>query len=66
MPRKPLKPTKEKDLKSLFYFLSAEDQCWFDDVIEKPQVDNNVVPDNVDTDIEEESDFENILAYEFP
>lgn len=66
MPRKPLKPTKEKDLKSLLYFLSAEEQCWFNDVIEKPQVDNNVVPDNVDTDIEEESDCENILAYEFP
>ncbi|KAG8249165.1 hypothetical protein J6590_026088 [Homalodisca vitripennis] len=66
MPRKQLKPAKEKDLTSLFCFLSAEEQCWFNDVIEKPKVDDNVVAENEESDIEEESDYENILAYEFP
>ncbi|KAG8319274.1 hypothetical protein J6590_095472 [Homalodisca vitripennis] len=51
---------------SLFCFLSAEKQCWFNDVIEKPKVDDNVVAENEESDIEEESDYENILAYEFP
>ncbi|KAG8284683.1 hypothetical protein J6590_097725 [Homalodisca vitripennis] len=66
MPRKQLKPAKEKDLTSLFSFLSAEEQCWFNNVIEKPKVDDNVVAENEESDIEEESDYENILAYEFP
>lgn len=64
MPRKPLKPAKEKNLRSqLFCFLSAEEPCGFNDIIEKPKIDNKVVPNNVNTDTEEKSDYESVLAY---
>lgn len=72
MPRKPLKPAKEKNLSTvgsqLFCFLCAEahktaEPCWFNDIIEKPKIDNKVVPNNVNTDTEEKSDYESILAY---
>lgn len=67
LPRKPLKPAKEKNLRSqLFCFLKAEEPCGFNDIIEKPKIDNKVVANNVNTDTEEKSDYESILAYEFP
>lgn len=72
--RQPLKPAKENDLRSLFCFLSAGEQNWFEEVIEKPKQlvlqlpdqEGNENPDNDENENEEESDCENIVAYEFP
>lgn len=62
LPRQKLKPAKEKDLRSLYDFLSKEESDWFERVIN--QSEESVIEAEDET--EEVSDAEEIEAYEFP
>lgn len=61
LPRQKLKPAKEKDLLTLFCFMTSEESNWFEQVINRSK--ESVIEAEEVT--EEVSDADEIEAYEF-